>query len=71
MHLLFAASLQMTTRETSFLTFPRLGSGSMSIMQPKHLLGEREEQFNFFWQKGDVSPNKNIPKSVMCASYIK
>ena len=54
MHLLFAANID--NQETlSFLTFPRLGSGSMSIMQSKHLLeGEREEQFKFFWQKGDV-----------------
>ena len=44
----------------------------MSIMQPKHLLeGEREEQFKFFWQKGDVLPCKNIPKSVMYAFHIK
>ena len=35
----------------------------MSITQPKHLLeGEREEQFKFFWQKGDVLPGKNIPR---------
>lgn len=44
----------------------------MSIMQPKHLLeGEKEEQFKFFWQKGDVLPCKNIPKSVMYAFHIK